>query len=39
VILVGVVSGLAILALTHWGARAFLRWYHERRATEFPQIT
>ena len=38
VILVGVAGGLALLALTHWGARAFLRWYRGRRTPEFPLI-
>lgn len=38
VIVVGVVGGLVLLGLTHWGARAFLRWYRARRAPEFPVL-
>jgi uncharacterized membrane protein len=38
VILIGLAGGLLILALTHWGARAFLRWYRARRIPEFPLI-
>ena len=38
VILVGVVAGLALLALTHWSARAFLRWYRARRTPQFPLV-
>ena len=38
VIVVGVASGLVLLALTHWGARAFLRWYRARRTPEFPVL-
>jgi uncharacterized membrane protein len=39
VILIGVVAGLALLLLTHLGARAFLSWYRERRMPEFPLAT
>lgn len=38
VIVVGVAGGLVLLGLTHWGARAFLRWYRARRAPEFPVL-
>ena len=39
VIAIGVGVGLAILILTHWGARAFLAWYRERRTPEFTALT
>jgi hypothetical protein len=39
VILIGVGVGIACLVLTHLGARAFLAWYRERRAPEFPLAT
>ena len=39
VIAIGVGVGLAILLLTHWGARAFLAWYRERRTPEFTALT
>jgi hypothetical protein len=38
VIPIGLGVGLALLALTHWGARAFLRWYRARHTPEFPVI-
>jgi uncharacterized membrane protein len=38
VILIGLAGGIVILGLTHWGARAFLRWYRQRRTPEFPLI-
>jgi hypothetical protein len=38
VIVIGLAGGVTILALTHWGARAFLRWYRARRAPEYPLI-
>ena len=38
VIVIGLGVGLALLGLTHWGARAFLRWYRARRAPEFPLV-
>lgn len=38
VIVIGLGVGLALLALTHWGARAFLRWYRARRTPEFPVV-
>ena len=39
VIAIGAGVGLAILILTHWGARAFLAWYRERRTPEFTALT
>lgn len=39
VIVIGLGAGLALLALTHWGARVFLRWYRARRTPEFPVVT
>ena len=39
VILIGVGVGITCLVLTHLGARAFLSWYRERRAPEFPLAT
>src|SRR5688572_395781 len=39
VIAIGAGVGLAILILTHWGARAFLAWYRERRTPEFTTLT
>ena len=39
VILVGLLGGAIILALTHLGARAFLAWYRERRKPGFPLLT
>lgn len=36
VILIGVVLGAVLLALTHWGARSFLAWYRERRTPSVP---
>ena len=38
VILIGLAGGAIILALTHSGARAYLRWYRARRTPEFPLI-
>jgi uncharacterized membrane protein len=38
VIAIGLGVGMTLLALTHWGARAFLRWYRARRTPEFPLI-
>ena len=38
VIVIGLGVGLALLALTHWGARVFLRWYRARRTPAFPVI-
>ena len=38
IIVIGLAGGLAILTVTHWGARAFLRWYRARRTPEFPLI-
>ena len=38
VIAIGLGVGITLLALTHWGARAFLRWYRARRTPEFPLI-
>jgi uncharacterized membrane protein len=38
VIVIGLGVGVALLALTHWGARVFLRWYRARRTPEFPVI-
>jgi hypothetical protein len=38
VIVIGLGVGLVLLALTHWGARAFLRWYRARRTPEFPLV-
>jgi len=38
VIVIGLGVGLTLLALTHWGARVFLRWYRARRTPEFPMI-
>ena len=38
VIVIGLGVGLTLLALTHWGARAFLRWYRARRTPEFPVV-
>lgn len=39
VILIGLGVGLVVLGLTHWGARAFLAWYRERRQPEWPLVT
>jgi hypothetical protein len=39
VIAVGVGVGITLLLLTHWGARAFLAWYRERRTPEFTALT
>jgi hypothetical protein len=39
VIAIGAGVGLAILILTHWGARAFLAWYRARRTPEFTALT
>jgi uncharacterized membrane protein len=39
VIAVGIGVGIVILLLTHWGARAFLAWYRERRTPEFTALT
>ena len=39
VIAIGVGVGIVLLILTHWGARAFLAWYRERRAPEFTVLT
>ena len=38
VIAIGVGTGIAILILTHWGARAFLAWYRERRTPGFTPL-
>ena len=38
VVVIGLGVGLALLALTHWGARVFLRWYRARRTPEFPVV-
>ena len=38
VILIGLAGGLLLVLLTHWGARAFLRWYRARRTAAFPVI-
>ena len=39
VIAIGVGIGVALLVLTHLGARAFLSWYRERRTPECPLAT
>lgn len=39
VIAIGIGVGIVTLLLTHWGARAFLAWYRERRAPEFTALS
>jgi uncharacterized membrane protein len=39
VILIGLVSGLGLLVLTHRGARRFLAWRRDRRSTGLPFVT